>query len=992
MSSTTSPTQEFIASVYPFNQLPEQALAKLAETVKPVRFLIGETLILRERIPSHLMILYRGQARLLGYDPRKQKQITLQKLEPRAIIGWTGLIREVYSETAIASTEVECLVLPAKDFLALLHKYTQLSEGFQKLCSTVEIFDVLAAELERKADGTSNLKDLTLKASADAVVVHFPPVSAAKLDSDRLWFVSSGSAVSDFPVGSRLDSEDSLKQLGSSSVRLVGLSKGVFEQEDGSRERREDAETGGRGDEERREEEGSRREEIPHASEYLPSIQELANAKQKNSNRNYPFVQGKGSIKETLACFNMLSRYFNTPFHQEVLRRVITNQHQGGGLSLGFCAAIADMMGLQGQLMTIQAATLPQIPTPILVRWENSFAIIYEIKNKKVTLALPQVGIRKQKLSTFIDLWGQTGQVLVVNAGAQTPQKRFGLSWFIPALLRYRRVLFEVLVASFCVQLFSLANPLMTQTIIDKVIIGNSIDTLHVFGILMLVLAAFEGLLSSLRTYLFSNTTSRIDLTLGSMVIDHLLRLPMGYFGKRTVGELATRVQELEKIRSFLTGTALTVVLDIVFSFIYIGVMFFYSPTLTLASLSVLPLFVILTVVFSPILRRMLRTKAERHAEGHSYLVELLNGIETVKSQTIELRSRMSWQERYAHYVSSGFKAVKLGTTLSSLSDFLNKTSSLLVLWVGAYLVLQQELTLGEMIAFRIIAGYVTTPLLRLSQLWQNFQETALSIERLGDILNHTLESPPEARKNLPMPTLKGAVQYENLSFRFAQSGPLQLNQINLEVPAGSFIALVGQSGSGKSTLTKLLPRFYEPLGGRILVDGYDISKVELYSLRRQMGIVPQSPLLFEGTIYENIALNNPEASTEEIIEAAKIADAHEFIENLPNGYNTQVGERGSSLSGGQRQRIAIARTVLQNPQMLILDEATSALDYETEKRVCHNLMEAFEGRTVFFITHRLSSVKGADKIVLMANGAIAETGTHEELMSLKGRYYCLYN
>lgn len=904
MPSTTSPSQEFIANVYPFNQLPEQALAKLAETVKPVRFAIGETLILRERIPSHLLILHRGQARLLGYDPRKQKPITLQKLEPGAIIGWTGLIREVYSETAIASTEVECLVLPTKEFLTLLHKYTQLAEGFQKLCSTIEIFDVLAAELERKADGASNLKDLTLKALADAVVVHFPPVSAAKLDSDRLWFVSGGSSVSDFPVGSPLVPNDSLKKLGSSSIRLVGLSRGVFDKED-------DVETRYIASQE--DEDAEIKEEIPHASEYLPSIQELPKAKQKNSNRNYPFVQGKGAIKETLACFNMLSRYFNTPFHQEVLRRVITNQHQGGGLSLGFCAAIADMMGLQGQLMTIQASTLPQIPTPILIRWEDSFAIVYEIKNKKVTLALPQVGIRRQKLSTFIDLWGQTGQVLVVNAGAQTPQKRFGLSWFIPALLRYRRVLLEVLVASFCVQLFSLANPLMTQTIIDKVIIGNSVDTLHVFGILMLVLAAFEGLLSSLRTYLFSNTTSRIDLTLGSMVIDHLLRLPMSYFGKRTVGELATRVQELEKIRSFLTGTALTVVLDIVFSFIYIGVMFFYSPTLTLASLSVLPLFILLTVVFSPILRRMLRTKAERHAEGHSYLVELLNGIETVKSQTIELRSRMSWQERYAHYVSSGFKAVKLGTTLSSLSDFLNKTSSLLVLWVGAYLVLQQELTLGEMIAFRIIAGYVTTPLLRLSQLWQNFQETALSIERLGDILNHTLESPPEARKNLPMPTLKGSVQYENLSFRFAQSGPLQLDRINLDVPAGSFIALVGQSGSGKSTLTKLLPRFYEPLGGRILVDGYDINKVELYSLRRQMGIVPQNPLLFEGTIYENIALNNPEASTEEIIRAAKIADAHDFIENLPNGYNTQVGERGSSLSGGQRQRIAIARTVCKS-------------------------------------------------------------------------------
>jgi ATP-binding cassette subfamily B protein len=986
MSSTNSPIRDFIANVHPFNQLPEQALAALAESLKLVSFRIGETLMIRERIPSHLLILYRGQARLLGYDPRKQKPVTLQKLEPGAIIGWTGLLREVYSETAIASTPVECLILPAKEFLSLLKKHSQLAEAFQTQASPVEVFDILATELERRADGTTNLKELTLKAFPEALVVHFPPTSAAKLDSDRLWFVSGGSSVSDLPVGSRLVPDDSLKKLGSTSIRLIGLPREIFE-----KEKSRDRETGRQGDEEIKEAEEEIKP-IPHASEYIPAIQDLPKAKRESSQKEYPFVPGKDAVKGTLACFNMLSRYFNTPFHQEVLRRVITNQHQSGGLSLPFCAAIADMMGLQGQLLSIQASTLPQIPTPILIRWEDSFAIVYEIKNQKVILALPQVGIRRQKLSTLIDIWGQTGQILVVNAGAQTPQKKFGLSWFIPALSRYRRVLLEVLVASFFVQLFSLANPLMTQTIIDKVIMGNSLDTLHVLGILMLVLGAFEALLTSLRTYLFSDTTNRIDLTLGSIVIDHLLRLPMSYFGKRTVGELATRVQELEKIRSFLTGTALTVVLDIVFSIIYIVVMVFYSPMLTAASLSIVPLFILLTVVFSPILRRMLRTKAERNAETHSYLVELLNGIETVKSQTMELRSRMSWQERYAYYVSAGFKAVKLGTTLSSFSDFLNKTSSLLVLWVGAYLVLKQELTLGEMIAFRIIAGYVTSPLLRLSQLWQNFQETALSIERLGDILNYTQESPPEARSNLPMPIIKGAVQYENIAFRFAQSGPLQLNQIDLDVPAGSFVALVGQSGSGKSTLTKLLPRFYEPNGGRILVDGYDISKVELYSLRRQMGIVPQNPLLFEGTIYENIALNNPEASTEDIIRAAKIADAHDFIEDMPNGYNSQVGERGASLSGGQRQRIAIARTVLQNPRLLILDEATSALDYETEQRVCHNLMEAFKGRTVFFITHRLSSVKNADAIVLMANGTIAEMGTHEKLMALKGRYYCLYN
>jgi ATP-binding cassette subfamily B protein len=313
------------------------------------------------------------------------------------------------------------------------------------------------------------------------------------------------------------------------------------------------------------------------------------------------------------------------------------------------------------------------------------------------------------------------------------------------------------------------------------------------------------------------------------------------------------------------------------------------------------------------------------------------------------------------------------------------------VLWVGAYLVLKGELTLGQLIAFRIIAGYVTSPLLRLTQLWQNFQETALSLERLSDIIDSPTESSESDRGNIPMPMIQGSVKYDNVSFRFNPSGPLQLNNINLEFPAGIFIGIVGQSGSGKSTLMKLLPRLYPLESGRILIDGYDINKVELYSLRRQVGIVPQDTLLFDGTIQDNIALNHPDASSEEIIEAAKIAFAHEFIMNLANGYNTRVGERGASLSGGQRQRIAIARTILQNPQMLILDEATSALDYESERQVCLNLAEAFKGRTVFFITHRLSTIRNADLILMLDQGFVVEQGTHQQLMSEKGRYYCLY-
>jgi ATP-binding cassette subfamily B protein len=367
-----------------------------------------------------------------------------------------------------------------------------------------------------------------------------------------------------------------------------------------------------------------------------------------------------------------------------------------------------------------------------------------------------------------------------------------------------------------------------------------------------------------------------------------------------------------------------------------------------------------------------------------------MSGIQTVKAQNIELRSRWQWQDKYARYVGAGFNTVITSTLAGSSSHFLNQLSGLLVLWVGASLVLDGDLTLGQLIAFRIIAGYVTSPILRLTQLWQNFQETALSLERLADIVDTPQESERD-RQNIPMPEIKGEVKFENVNFRFKNQGPLQLANINLSFPESTFVALVGQSGAGKSTLTKLLSRLYEPEGGRILVDGLDIGKVELYSLRRQIGVVPQETLLFEGTVQENIALTNPDASTEQIINAAKVAAAHDFIMTLPNGYNTRVGERGSTLSGGQRQRIAIARSVLQRPRILVLDEATSALDYITEQQVCINLGDAFKGHTVFFITHRLSSVRSADVIVMMDQGSVVEQGTHDELMALKGRYYYLY-
>jgi ATP-binding cassette subfamily B protein len=541
------------------------------------------------------------------------------------------------------------------------------------------------------------------------------------------------------------------------------------------------------------------------------------------------------------------------------------------------------------------------------------------------------------------------------------------------------------------VQLFGLVNPLLIQQVIDKVIINNSPSALGVLGLLLVVFALFEGLLLCLRTFLFVDTTNRIDLALGTQIIDHLLRLPLSYFDRRSVGEVSSRIGELEKVRAFLTGTALTTILDAIFAVLYIVVMLIYSWQLTLFTLAVIPVLVVLTLSVSPMVRDQLQSRALANARTQSHLVEVLSSMMTVKAQNIELRCRWKWQDLYSDYVAEGFDNTLLSTTAGSISSFLNKLSGLIVIWAGASLVLQGSLSLGELIAFRIIAGYVTGPLLRMTSIWQSVQETALSLERLSDVIDNPQEAAIDNASRMVMPAIDGEIEFRGIQFRYQPSSPLLLHGLTLTIPRGQFVAIVGASGSGKSTLTKLVARLYQPEQGCVLIDGIDISKVELYSLRRQIGIVPQDTVLFDGSIEENITLTQPDASPEEMVEAARIAAAHDFIMALPAGYATQVGERGSNLSGGQRQRIAIARTILQKPRLLIMDEATSALDYQTERMVSDNLMAALRGCTVLFITHRLSSIVRADRIVCMGNGAVLEVGSHDELMRQRGAYYALY-
>ncbi|RUS97953.1 hypothetical protein DSM106972_081720 [Dulcicalothrix desertica PCC 7102] len=973
MSTQADSILEFLAGISPFDRLPKNVLITLATQVELLRYRIGQVISNREVMPEYVSIVYQGQARLLGYDPRNQKANTLKLLTSGEMFGWVSYLREIPCETVIASTEVICLNIDSQYFNNLVEQNSVLFNELNSSAALIEVYDLLGEELSRQADAETDLVKLAqnLIENNQLKIKTGHKFSAQKLNSEYLWLVSSSSQ-KEFVIASRFECRDTTSKISTrGNLRLLGVRHdaiNMISKFTSSASTSIDVTN------------------VPDAPDVNHSA--LQPLEDENNPQNYPYVKGRGKEEATLACFQMLSKFFNIPFRRDMLKKIIAKQM--GSFSLQFCAAVAELMGLTTQMVKVPATAVGKLQPPVMIAYQDSFAIIYKSNVNELVIAIPEIGVVRRKILDFIDTWGSEGTVLLLQPTKNTPQSHFSLRWFIPALQRYRKVLIEVLIASMVVQIFGLVNPLATQVIIDKVIVGNSPDSLEVFGIFLLVVAVVEAVLTAIRTQLFVDTTNRIDLSLGTEVINHLLRLPLSYFERRPVGELATRVHELENIRSFLTGTALTVVMDAIFSIIYILVMLMYSPILTVVALATVPLFALLNLMVSPIIRRQLNNKAECNSDTHSYLVEIMGGMQTVKAQNLEMRARWKWQEKYARYISAGFKIISTQTTASSISSFLNKFSNLLVLWVGAFLVLKQQLTLGQLIAFRILGGYVTTPLLRLVQLWQNFQETALSLQRLSDILDTPQETQSDAQ-NILMPTIVGNVRYDNLSFGFKHGGTLQLCNINLKIPPGSFVGIVGQSGSGKSTLLKLLPRLYEPQAGQISIDGYDISKVELYSLRSQIGVVLQDTLLFEGTIRDNIALAYPDASDDEIIAAAKVAFAHDFIMNLPQGYNTKVGERGSSLSGGQRQRVAIARTVLQNPQILILDEATSALDYNAEAQVCRNLAEAFKDKTVFFITHRLTTIRNADMILMMDAGVIVEQGTHYDLMSQQGYYYCLY-
>jgi subfamily B ATP-binding cassette protein HlyB/CyaB len=654
----------------------------------------------------------------------------------------------------------------------------------------------------------------------------------------------------------------------------------------------------------------------------------------------------------------------------------------------------AKRLGMTAKLVRQDPDRLNRTPLPaIAIDKEGNYSIAVKFgydggDKSKPRIILHQPGTSNAQILTqqeFLDRWSGQFIFFTSKINYMRDLTKFDFSWFIPAIVKYRKLLGEVLLISFVLQLIGLVTPLGFQVVMDKVLTNQAMKTLDVIGIALLSAALFQAALTTIRTWIFAHTSSKIDVELGARIFRHLISLPAAYFQARRVGDSVARVRELENIRSFLTSNAMTLVMDVIFSFVYFGVMFFYSPSLTLIVVLSLPAYFLISRLLTPLLRARLNEKFNRGATNQAFLVESISGIDTLKSMAVEPRWFDHWEKQLASYVSVGLSATNISNFASSGITMVSKLVTVGIIWVGATLVIDGKLTIGQLIAFNMLANQMSGPIVRIAQLWTNFQQVGISMERLGDILNAPVEV---AGQKTRIPRLAGAIEFDKVSFRYRPDTPEVLRSISFKIAPGEVIGIVGRSGSGKSTLATLVQRLYVPERGRVMIDGQDLSIIDTTSLRHQLGVVLQENILFTGSIRDNIALSNPGLPIEPVIEAAKMAGAHEFICELPEGYDTKVGEHGSSLSGGQRQRIAIARALITNPRILIFDEATSSLDYESEIVIQQNMRKICAGRTVLIIAHRLSAVRDANRILVMERGEIVEVGSHSELVAMKGGLY----
>ena len=935
------------------------------------------------RMNNQLVILTKGKARIIDKDKTFLSQTVSQVYDPH-IFGLSQLLQRPYQENVRAVSNSEIITVDIKDLDvdARLYLYEYASR-FLDEAEWPYLYRLLKQKFPQNISTIKQSKDFAKNCHVIRSKSEFDDFFSHK-DSKLIPIIYVGQAISGFTYGQIITweickiyfTEESWprllvynKSLDKTNNKTIVPDKVLFEIEE--QENKEDLDKV-----------YNKEKVLPYKEKIKDDICQDGFTLQRSTNKRDSYY----------ACLKMINDYFNLPPKNDTLQRAADFLNSRNESWMDDTSRILDKFGLAVREITVDIRRPLNIPIPsIWFDFEGNCQLISAKSNQSISIIDPISGRQNISQDQAYEKFSGNPNILHIDEGLHTPTKRFDIFWLLPFVKKYRSQLIEVFGASFLNQIFALATPLLFQQIIDRVISKGASDALTPLAILMLSCALLEVTFSTLRTFQFVEISNRIDIGVGSSIVSRLLRLNARFFDSRPVGELSSRMNELTTIRNFLTGTALTVILDAIFSLLYFAVMMYYSLLLTVIVFLTIPPLLLVTVGITPITQKLIRRRAEAASRTQSLLVEILGGIQTIKLQNAEVSSRRKWEDRHLQTINHGFRAVLANTGSSNALQLINKISNIIVIGVGASLVVRNELTLGELIAFRIIAGYVTQPMIRLASSWQNFQEMSLSLERIGDIVNQKLEVEKNEESNIPMPDVKGKISLENISYQYSSTADPILSGLSLEISQGSFTGFVGQSGCGKSTLLKLIPRLYRPNSGKICIDDYDIGKIDLYSLRDQIGFVPQDCMLFEGTILSNISLDNPNVSSKNVVEMSKLACAHEFIMGLPYGYSTPIGEKGSGLSGGQRQRIALARMLLQDPKLVILDEATSALDVDTEKQVVENLRNHFTNKTLLMITHRLSSLTGADQIVVMHSGRIDAIGNHDELIKQRGRYYALY-
>ena len=959
------------------------AISALCRRAELVELSVGKPFQRSGQLAPGPALVLQGRLRRIYQQPGSPP-LSLGSVEANDWVGWASVVRGEPDLTLIASQITVLLLVPFSDAIEALRADQSLQQAL-----AMPLFEetavLLLQELERKGRAVAEPRQLI-----EELFGHWSLADpAADPSHGAIELLSGPRPASAMLIGALLNPQiraDLPLQVNGLSTRIICLPE----------ERLADALGDFQPTKNNANALALRPEQLPVLLDRPGGESAEAHGFHRPEAEATAFATGATSrVEQALACISHLAKSRQLAFSADLVRRNLEDVEQRlGALKLPQVGLQLEAMGFDTRPMRARPWDLTRLEPPALIDLDGAFVmLLVAAGGSGVLIGDPRVGLQRWSVKQLEERLPNGVELLVIREGRTSRLKNetFGLGWFLPAFLRYPGLLSMTLITAFISQLLSAVFPLGVLAVIDQVISRNNISLLAPLTAVLVVAAIAAGITSAMRALVSADLSDRVDVRLGSTVVEHLMRLPLPYFEQRQVGVILFNVNQLYEIRKFIVDQLLGVGLDVIFALLFLVVLLAISPTLTLIVVGVAPILMIINIIASPVLIRLIKQSNGFAASASAFLYEVVSGIRTVKSQNFEVEARWQWLERYRKYTNTRFRLSQLASLIGETARLVSNLADVLLISLGAVLILANKLTIGALFAVKILSSQVVGPLLRLSSLWQGIQEMRIAVACLGDVMLAIPEVGEEDLQALPMPPIQGLVRFEEVSFRYGQRGPLILDQIDLVIQPGQFVGLVGLSGSGKSTLVQMIDRLYKPKNGRISIDGYDIEKLQIAGLRRRIGYVPQDSLLFEGTVLDNIRLNSPDASIEAVMEAARTAAAHDFILNLDNGYATRLGEKGSGLSGGQRQRVCLARTVLQDPSLLILDEATSALDAETERIVCTNLARRFTNITVLFITHRLTTLRNADRILFMNKGRICEDGSHDQLINQSGSYATLY-